>query len=131
MSGFDNSSEQLRDLFENMDSNEAYPVAPTGEVVPWPKAPTGVIMPNAPQHDIELSALRNSTFNKYVSELLATVRHCELHCNRTAQMAKHLTAIDTLTQRIIILDNEILMKGGRRTRKRNTRNKRRRNTHRK
>ena len=121
MAAFDNSSEQLRDLFDN--SNE-YPEAPTGEVVPWPKAPTGFIMPNAPQHNIALSALRNSTFNKYVSELLATVRHCELHCNRTSQMTRHLNTINKLSGEIVSLDNRLMsQKGGRRTR--NKRNKRR------
>ena len=128
MAGFyDDSSEKLRYLFDN--SNE-YPVAPTGEVVPWPKAPTGVIIPNAPQHNIAVSAVRNSKFNKYVAELLATVRHCELHCNRTSQMTRHLNAINKLSGEILTLDNKIMMsqKGGRRTRKRNTR---RRNANRK
>lgn len=130
MAAFDNSSENLRYLFDN--SNE-YPVAPTGEVVPWPEAPTGVIMPNAPTHDIKLSALRNSKFKAYVAELVETVDYCHKHCNRTSQMTKHLNTINTLSGEIISLDTDILMlqKGGRRTRKRNTRNKRRRNTNRK
>jgi len=113
------------DLIEMFDNSNEYPVAPTGEVIPWPQAPTGVIMQKAPQHNIAVSALRNSTFNKYVSELLATVRHCELHCNRTAQMTRHMNTINQLSGEIVALDNRLMsqQKGGRRTR--NKRNKRR------
>jgi len=125
------ASPDLIEMFDNSNSNNSkysLPVAPTGEVVPWPEAPTGVIMQKAPQHNIAVSAVRNSKFNKYVAELLATVQYCHKYCKKSQTMTNHMYTINKLSGEIVALDNGILMsqKGGRRTR-----NKRRRNTNRK
>ncbi len=115
-------------MFDNSNSNNSkysLPVAPTGEVIPWPQAPTGVIMQKAPQHNIAVSAVRNNKFNAYVAELVKTVDYCHKHCNKTPTMTRHIKTINKLSGEIVALDNGILMsqKGGRKRRTRNRRNR--------
>jgi hypothetical protein len=113
-------SPYLEDEFSDFD----YPSVPTGEINPWPKAPTQIIMPHAPKHYISLSAIRNNRFNAYVAELLETVRYCERTCNRTHRMTQHINTIAKLAEEIVALDNRIIsQKGGRRRRTRNRRNR--------